>query len=131
MLPTPHASETPHTVSVCPPPEPRFSRVQELLFFFFTLVTGPRRSLSLKSSDTRVYAPEIRVQEHSRFRSTPPESAQVTRGFKAHRWLYHSTIGSRVIKKKKSLANKILSVLFFFFITLGLKLSDSSQSDLV
>ena len=26
-------------------------------FFFFTLVTGPRRSLSLKLSDTRVYEP--------------------------------------------------------------------------
>ena len=26
-------------------------------FFFFTLVTGPRRSLSLKLSDTRVYQP--------------------------------------------------------------------------
>ena len=28
-------------------------------FVFFTLVTGPRRSLSLKLSDTRVYAPQI------------------------------------------------------------------------
>ena len=28
-----------------------------LFFFFFTLVTGPRRSLSLKLSDTRVYEP--------------------------------------------------------------------------
>ena len=28
-------------------------------FFFFTRVTGPRRSLSLKLSDTRVYAPQI------------------------------------------------------------------------
>ena len=26
-------------------------------FFFLTLVTGPRRSLSLKLSDTRVYEP--------------------------------------------------------------------------
>ena len=26
-------------------------------FFFFTLVTGPRRSLRLKLSDTRVYEP--------------------------------------------------------------------------
>ena len=26
-------------------------------FFFFALVTGPRRSLSLKLSDTRVYEP--------------------------------------------------------------------------
>ena len=30
--------------------------------FFFTLVTGPRRSLSLKLSDTRVYEPQIRVR---------------------------------------------------------------------
>ena len=29
-------------------------------FFFFTLVTGPRRSLSLKLSDTRFYEPQIR-----------------------------------------------------------------------
>jgi len=32
-----------------------------LLLFFFTLVTGPRRSLSLKLSDTRVYEPQIRA----------------------------------------------------------------------
>ena len=31
-------------------------------FFFFTLVTGPRRSLSLKLSDTRVYEPQIRAR---------------------------------------------------------------------
>jgi len=31
----------------------------KLLFFFFTLVTGPRRSLGLKLNDTRVYAPQI------------------------------------------------------------------------
>ena len=30
------------------------------VFFFFTLVTGPSRSLSLKLSDTRVYEPQIR-----------------------------------------------------------------------
>ena len=29
------------------------------LFFFCTLVTGPRRSLSLKLSDTRVFEPQI------------------------------------------------------------------------
>jgi len=28
-----------------------------VLFFFFTVVTGPRRSLSLELSDTRVYEP--------------------------------------------------------------------------
>jgi len=33
-----------------------------LFFFFFTLVTGPRRSLSLKMSDTRVCEPQIRAR---------------------------------------------------------------------
>ena len=31
--------------------------LKQLLFFFFTLVTGPGRSLSLKLSNTRVYEP--------------------------------------------------------------------------
>ena len=31
-------------------------------FCFFTLVTGPRRSLSLKLRDTRVYEPQIRAR---------------------------------------------------------------------
>ena len=30
--------------------------------FFFTLVTGPRKSLSLKLSDTRVYVPQLRAR---------------------------------------------------------------------
>jgi len=30
-------------------------------FLFFTLVTGPRRSLSQKPSDARVYQPQIRA----------------------------------------------------------------------
>jgi len=30
--------------------------------FFFTIVTGPRRSLSLKLSDTRVFEPQIRAR---------------------------------------------------------------------
>ena len=33
-----------------------------LHFFFVTLVTGPRMSLSLKLSDTRVYEPQIRAR---------------------------------------------------------------------
>ena len=33
-----------------------------LFFFFFTLVTGPRRSLSLTLSGTRVYEPQIRAR---------------------------------------------------------------------
>ena len=31
-------------------------------YFFFTLITGPRRSLSLELSDTRVYQPHTRVR---------------------------------------------------------------------
>jgi len=31
-------------------------------FFFCTLVIGPRRSLSLQLSDTRVYEPQIRAR---------------------------------------------------------------------
>ena len=31
-------------------------------FFFFTLVTGPRRFLSLELSDTRVHEPQIRAR---------------------------------------------------------------------
>ena len=36
--------------------------LRSVFFFFFTLVTGPRRSLSLKLSDTRVYEPQIRAR---------------------------------------------------------------------
>ena len=39
-----------------PPP------VLAILFFFFTLVIGPRRSLSLKLIDTRVYEPQMRAR---------------------------------------------------------------------
>jgi len=43
------------------------------LLFFFTLVTGPRRFLSLKLSDKRVYEPQIRARRdkqkrHPQFR---------------------------------------------------------------
>ena len=34
---------------------------QVFLFFSITLVTGPRRSLSLKLSDTNVYEPQMRA----------------------------------------------------------------------
>jgi len=40
----------------------RWSTTLSFFFFFFTLVTGPRRSLSLKFSGTRVYAPQIRAR---------------------------------------------------------------------
>jgi len=85
---------------------------------FFTLVTGPRRSLSLKMSDTRVYAPQIRGARlppplcmtcqgllcKAGFEQLLHRNVQRFRGglvCKAHRLLYHSTLGLRVIKKKK------------------------------
>jgi len=60
-IPQPSAVEKIHTLK---------SRIRTLsaggatTFFllFFTLVTGPRRSLNLKLSDTRVYAPQIRAR---------------------------------------------------------------------
>ena len=44
--------------NISPPRRVRFPT----LFFCFTLVTGSRRSLSLKLSDTRVYEPQIRAR---------------------------------------------------------------------
>ena len=38
------------------------SEVQGYSFFFFTPVTGPRRSLSLKLSDAKIYEPQIRAR---------------------------------------------------------------------
>ena len=35
---------------------------EECSLLFFTLVTGPKNSLNLKLSDTRVYAPQIRAR---------------------------------------------------------------------
>ena len=40
----------------------RYPVMPWVLFFFFTLVAGSRRSLSLKLSDTRVYEPQIRAR---------------------------------------------------------------------
>ena len=42
------------------PPADTKSADSRTFFFFFNLVTGPRRSLSRKLSDTRVYEPQIR-----------------------------------------------------------------------
>ena len=36
--------------------------IKRLLLFFFALVTGSRRSLGLKLSDTRVYEPHTRAR---------------------------------------------------------------------
>jgi len=106
----------------------RLYRRSGQIFFFFTLVTGPRRSLSLQLSDTRVYEPRTRARLRytatRRRRQTARPSAprsrpnantstrsfflifivQRFRGglvFKAHRLLCHSTLGWRVITKKK------------------------------
>ena len=45
---------SPETWQINPPPVLAREKAEQrdLLFFFFTLVTGPRRSLSLKLSDT-------------------------------------------------------------------------------
>ena len=75
--------------------------------FFFTLVTGHKRSLSLKLSDTRVYAPQIRAGQEGFDRAVFQDleggsgvGGTHTLISKAHRWLFHSTLGSRVIQKK-------------------------------
>jgi len=34
-------------------------------FFFFTLVAGPKRSLRLKLSDTKVYEPQMNPEPHT------------------------------------------------------------------
>ena len=46
-----------------------------LVFFFFTLVTGPRRFLSLKLSDTSVYEPQIRSRIGTGVEAERPSSA--------------------------------------------------------
>ena len=46
--------------------------------FFFTLITGPRRSLSLKLSDTRVYEPQrLLLRVNNRSRAPPADPWQV------------------------------------------------------
>ena len=50
-----------HRVQRSSPASPR-KPLRSFFFFSFTLVTGPRRSLSLKLSDTRVYEPQIRAR---------------------------------------------------------------------
>ena len=51
-------------------PEPIF------FFFFFTLVTGPRRCLSLKLGDTRLYVPGIRARLGNRNTLNPSLALQ-------------------------------------------------------
>ena len=47
---------------VSPEAAARYDPSHTLLFFFLTLVTSPRRSLSLQLSDARVYEPLIRAR---------------------------------------------------------------------
>ena len=56
----------------------RAAKVNPKLFFFLTLVTGSRRSLSLKLSDTRVYEPQIRAARGARFQGKPQKCGVVT-----------------------------------------------------
>ena len=66
-----------------------------IVSFFLTLVTGPRRSLSLKLSDTRVYEPQIRARL----------------GTTAHLGAVVGLVGTLMLKL-------IVRPFFFFFITL-------------
>ena len=78
-----------------------------LLLFFFTLVTGPSRSLSLKLSDARVYEPQIRARLGTTAREVVvlKLKAEVPR---AHRV---REVHPRVHRRRSTL-------LLFFFITL-------------
>ena len=40
----------------------RVLQLTSVIFFFFTLATGPTRSVSLKLSDARVYEPQIQAR---------------------------------------------------------------------
>ena len=64
----------------------------DYFFLFFTLVTGPRRSLSLKLSDTKVYEPEIRAKRSTKegwLATCKAGIKVVTRGnFRARRFVF-------------------------------------------
>jgi len=78
-------------VAAVPPAGPCF---RDYFFFFFTLVTGRRRSLSLKLSDTRVYEPQIRARlGTSRHPGRLRRPSCRVSGFKAHCSTLESTQG--------------------------------------
>ena len=52
-----------------------------LFLFFFTLVTGPRRSLSLKLSDTRVYEPQLRARLGTTAHFCEPQPPTLAKGW--------------------------------------------------
>jgi len=72
------------------------------LIFFFTLVTGPSWSLSLKLSDTRVYEPEIRARL----------------GTTAHFCEVVLPEAGSVVARSRVAAMGLRALLLFFFITL-------------
>ena len=53
--------------------DPSFAAVRTIPLFYFTLITGPRRSLSLERSDASVYKPQIRAH----FETTAHGSSRV------------------------------------------------------
>ena len=59
-------------------PRERPTRFRPTFFFVSARVTGPRRSLSLKLSDTRVYEPQIRVHQYEPTRSPQAQHRQTT-----------------------------------------------------
>jgi len=84
-------------------------RASGLLFvFFFTLVTGPIRSLSLELSDTRVYEPQI----HRAFEVKQCKKRLARRGFikkRAQRFVERACEmkkRARVVKERAHIVNK-------------------------
>jgi len=92
LHPTPYtlhpAPYTLHPTPYTPHPTPLMRCARSSLggarqcFFFFTLVTGPRRSLSLKLRDTRVYQPQIRTGTCSASLGSTNHSERCMLGFR-------------------------------------------------
>ena len=72
---------------------PAFRVVQVPFFFFFTLVTGPRRSLSLKLSDTKVQVPLLLWLSLSRAGALPS------------RYPSEACVGLTLVSERESLLN--------------------------
>jgi len=66
--------------------EPRMEVGETPFFFFFTLVTGPRRSLSFKLSDARVYEPQIRAHLGTTAHFCKVVVGETSRGRVRRRW---------------------------------------------
>ena len=76
-------------------------------FFFFTLVTGPGRSLNVKLSRAFRTSQSGTARRHSARRGEDKKQSRGSewfrRGllFKSHRFVYHSALDWRVIKKRR------------------------------